>query len=562
MSTLAPASSALDPGARREAMFPVLTAGQLERVAAEGSRRAVRAGETLVEVDQPNVPFFAVVRGRVHVVRSPGCDDEEVIVEHGPGQFTGEVNLISGRPSLFELRVAEDGEVVEVPHDRVRDLVQTDPELGELLMRAFMLRRTELVHQGFGNVVLAGSTLCSGTMRIREFLTRNGHPHTFVDLDHDANVQELLDDFAVDVADMPVVITHGARILRNPSNRDIADALGFNEPVERGHVHDLVIVGAGPSGLAAAVYGASEGLDVMMIEANAPGGQAGSSSRIENYLGFPTGISGQDLAARAYTQAQKFGASVLIAKVATRLGCASRPYVLAVDGDGELAARTVIIATGAIYRRLDLPGIERFEGVGIYYGATAMEAQLCRDEEVVVVGGGNSAGQAAVFLATHARKVHVLVRGDGLARSMSRYLVRRIETNPAIELHVGAQLSGVDGNVHLESVRWRNGAGEESRDIRHVFVMTGAEPATRWLEGCVALDGKGFVKTGPDLSPDDLREAKWPLRRAPHLLETSLPNVYAIGDVRSGNVKRVASAAGEGSIAIAFCHRAFAEAEA
>jgi thioredoxin reductase (NADPH) len=537
-------------------MFPVLTAEQIARVAACGTKRAVEAGEVLIEVEKANANFYLVTRGRLEAVRGPGAR-EEVLVVHGPGQFTGEVNLISGRPSLVQVRAGEEGEVVELAQDRLLELVQTDVELSEILMRAFMLRRAALVARGSNDVVLAGSTQCSGTSRIREFLTRNGHPHTFIDLEHDPGVQKFLDHFGVGVDDIPVLICPGERVLRNPSNKDIADFLGFNEPVERGQVHDVLIIGAGPAGLAAAVYGASEGLGIMVLEAKAPGGQAGSSSKIENYLGFPAGISGQELADRAYTQAQKFGAGVMIAKVATRLDCARRPYVVEIDGEARVEAKTVIIATGAQYRRLTLPGFERFEGVGIYYGATWVEAQLCRDAEVVVVGGGNAAGQAAAYLAQHVKKVHMLVRAGGLAETMSRYLVRRIETSDAIELRTETELTALDGKVHLESVRWRNTrtGEEESRDVGHVFVMTGAEPATKWLVGCLALDANGFILTGPDLSEDDLKAAGWKPRRSPHLLETSLPGVFAVGDVRAGNVKRVASAAGEGSIAIAFCHR-------
>ena len=323
----------------------------------------------------------------------------------------------------------------------------------------------------------------------------------------------------------------------------------------------MVVVGAGPSGLAAAVYAASEGLDVLVVETNAPGGQAGSSSNIENYLGFPTGISGQDLAGRAYTQAQKFGAQIVIAKGARELACARRPYAVQIDDDLRVAARTVIIATGAGYRRLDLENLAQFEGAGVYYGATFIEAQLCRDDEVVVVGGGNSAGQAAVFLAQHARRVYMLVRSRGLAETMSRYLIRRIEDNPQITLLTETEIVALDGDSELERVEWqhRPSGQTETHDIRHVFVMTGALPSTAWLDGCLALDAKGFIKTGTDLLPEELAAARWPLARSPHLLETSLPGVFAVGDVRGGNIKRVASAVGEGSIAVAFVHRVLNE---
>jgi thioredoxin reductase (NADPH) len=322
-------------------------------------------------------------------------------------------------------------------------------------------------------------------------------------------------------------------------------------------LRDVVIVGAGPAGLAAAVYGASEGLDVLVLESNAPGGQAGSSSRIENYLGFPTGISGQELTGRAHAQAQKFGAHIQIARGASRFAGDRQPYVLQTDDGPNISTRAVIIATGAEYRRLPLNNLSQFEGAGVYYAATPMERQLCVGEEVVVVGGGNSAGQAAVFLASTAKRVHMLIRGDGLARTMSRYLIRRIEDNPAIELHTRTEIVALEGEGHLERVQWRDERTGDvgSRDIRHVYMMTGAAPNTGWLDGCVVLDGNGFIKTGPDLSPEDLQAARWPLSRRPYLLETSRPGVFAVGDVRSGNIKRVASAVGEGSIAVAFVHQ-------
>ena len=358
-------------------------------------------------------------------------------------------------------------------------------------------------------------------------------------------------------ADVPVVICRDDAVLRNPSNQQIAECLEFNTAIDQIHVRDVVVVGAGPAGLAAAVYAASEGLDVLVVESSAPGGQAGSSSRIENYLGFPTGISGQELTARAYSQAQKFGAEIIIAKRATSLGCERQRYAVRIDDGLPVPARAVIIATGAEYRKPPLENLGRFEGAGIYYAATAMEAQLCVGEEVVVVGGGNSAGQAAVFLAQSARRVHVLIRGNGLAESMSRYLVRRLEDNDAIVLHVRTEIVTVEGDRHLERVRWRdNATGEtETHDLRHVFIMAGAVPNTSWLHGCVALDANGFIRTGPDVSAEDLTAAGWPLARPPYLLETSRPGIFAVGDVRGGNVKRVASAVGEGSIAVAFVHQ-------
>ena len=541
-------------------MFPTLTPAQIARIAEHGSARPIRAGEVLFEAGDPAVPFFVIRAGRVEMLQPTGAG-ETLVTTHEPGQFTGEVNMLSGRRSLVRARAAEPGEVIELGRDSLLALVQNDSELGEIFLRAFILRRVELIAHGIGDAVLVGSNHSPGTLRAREFLTRNGHPYTYIDLDHDTGVQDLLDHFHIVAADVPVLICRGELVLRNPTNQQIADCLGFNVAIDPTHIRDLVIVGAGPSGLAAAVYGASEGLDVLVLESSSPGGQAGSSSKIENYLGFPTGISGQELTARAYTQAQKFGAQLMIAKGARKLACARKPYALEIDDGPRVPARTVIIATGAEYRQLALPNLSQFDGAGVYYGATFMEAQLCTGEEVIVVGGGNSAGQAAVFLAQTARCVHMLVRSDGLAETMSRYLIRRIEDNPAIELRTRTEVIALEGEDHLERVRWRDQqtGATETRDIRHIFVMTGATPSTHWLADCLVLDVKGFIKTGPDLSRDELATAGWPLARAPYLLETSLPGVFAVGDVRSGNVKRVASAVGEGSIAVSFVHRVLHE---
>ena len=550
----------LTAGTRADQMFPTLTPAQVARVAAHGRVRRVDQGDVLVEAGQQTARFFVVTEGLIEVVRPIGAAEDSVALFR-PGQFTGEVNVLSGRRGFGRVRAAEPGEVIEVDRENLLTLVQTDSELSEILMRAFLLRRVQLIARGLGDVVLVGSTHCAGTLRIKEFLTRNGHPHTYLDLDRDAGVQDLLDRFRVGVADIPVVICRCTVVLRNPTNQQIAECLGFIDAIDRTHLRDLVVVGAGPAGLAAAVYAASEGLDVLVLESTAPGGQAGASSRIENYLGFPTGISGQELAARAYNQAQKFGAQLMVGNDAKRLTCDRQPYTLELDEGPRVPARAVIIASGAEYRRLSIANLAQFEGTGVYYAATFMEAQLCGGDEVVVVGGGNSAGQAAVFLAQTARRVHMLVRSSGLAETMSRYLIRRIEDHPAIVLHVRTEIVGLEGDHHLERVTWRdNQSGRvETLDIRHVFSMTGAMPSTAWLQGCLALDARGFIKTGPDLSPEDLAAARWPLGRAPHLLETSLPGVFAVGDVRSGSVKRAASAVGEGSIAIAAVHQVLHE---
>jgi thioredoxin reductase (NADPH) len=547
---------------RAEQVFPILDAAQLARVAAHGRTRTVASGEVLVGAGDQHYSFFVVTAGQLEVMHASAVGDELVTL-HQPGQFTGEMNLLTGRRALTTIRVAAAGTVLELQRDELLGLVQTDGELSEIFMRAFILRRVLLIDRSFGDVVLLGSAFSPGTLRVKEFLSRNAHPYSYVDLDREEGVQELLDRFHVSLSDVPVVICRGEVVLRNPSNEAIADCIGFNEGVDldETRIRDVVIVGAGPAGLGAAVYAASEGLDVLVIESSSPGGQAAASSRIENYLGFPAGISGQELAGRAFSQAEKFGAQMMIAHGVTRLGCERRPYAIETENGTRVLGRTIIIATGAEYRGLLVDNVARFNGAGVYYGATPLESQLCGGEDVIVVGGANSAGQAAVFLAETARRVIMLVRSGSLSGTMSRYLVRRIEENPAIEVHTRSEITGVEGDGHLERVRWRSaGAADETMaPIRHVFVMAGAVPATLWLGGCVALDDRGFIKTGPALTRDDLASARWPLPRPPHLMETSLPAVFAIGDVRAGNIKRVASAVGEGAIAVAFVHQVLGE---
>ena len=543
------------PGAKPDDMFPALTPEQQARVAAHGRVRQVDESETVVEANAEPNKFFVVVTGQLNLLRVSD-DLEEVVAVCRPGMFTGELNVLSGRRGLVRIQAAEASELIEIDRESLIALVQTDSELSDIFLRAFILRRLELIARGISDLVLIGSSHSLDTLRIKEFLTRNYQPYSYIDLERDADVQELLDRFKVAIADLPVLICRGSVVLRNPTNQEITACLGFNEGIDRAHVRDLIVVGAGPAGLAAAVYGASEGLDVLVLESDSPGGQAGTSSKIENYLGFPTGISGQELAGRAYTQAQKFGAQVLVAKNAKGLACDRRPYAVQIDNGERVAARTIVIASGAQYRKLRLQNLSRFEGAGVYYGATHLEAQLCGGEEVIVVGGGNSAGQAAVFLAQTARRVYMLVRADGLADKMSRYLIRRIEESPTIDLRTNSEVISLEGTDYLEQVQWRdNKTGSvETHNVSALFSMIGAVPNSSWLEGCVACDAGGFIKTGSDLSPEDLAQAHWPLTREPHLLETSLPGVFAVGDVRGGNVKRVASAVGEGSIVVSFVH--------
>jgi thioredoxin reductase (NADPH) len=523
--------------------------------------RKVAPGEILFQPDDSNVPFFVLLSGRMEIVQ-PDLWGERPITTHGPGQFTGEITMISGQRCIVRGRVTEAGEFLEVSAEGLRSLVASDAELSEIFMRAFILRRLALISHGYGNVVLMGSRHCANTLRLREFLGRNAHPYTYVDLDSDKTSQELLDRFDVKTSQVPVVICNGQTVLRNPSPQQLADCLGFNVSIDQSQIRDLIIVGAGPSGLAAAVYAASEGLDVLVIETDSPGGQAGSSSKIENYLGFPTGVSGQELASRAITQAQKFGARMMVAHKVVQLNCGRRPYEVVLDNFNTLSARAIVISTGAQYNKPPLDNLSKFEGQGVYYGATYIESQLCEDEEVVVVGGGNSAGQAAVYLSQSARKVHLLVRSGGLSETMSRYLIQRITDNSSIEKHFKTEIVALQGEDRLERVCWteKSSGVTSMHDIRHVFIMAGASPRTDWLQGCVALDDKGFILTGRDLDASTgLVPTAWSLTRPPQMLETSLPGVFAVGDVRSGNVKRVASAVGEGAIAIHLVHRALAE---
>jgi len=425
-------------------------------------------------------------------------------------------------------------------------------------MRAFILRRVGLLASHAGDVILLGSSQSAGTLRLQQFLTRNSFPFVNLDVNSDAAVEGLLERFHIKPEEIPVVLCRGEVVLKNPSNEEVAACLGMNQIIDDNRVRDVIIVGAGPSGLAAAVYAASEGLDVLVLETGTPGGQAGSSSKIENYLGFPTGISGLALAARARVQAQKCGAEIRTAYSALKLNCGERPYSIELGKGAAVPARAIILATGAEYRQLALDNASRFLGTGIYYAATATEVRRCEMKDVVVVGGGNSAGQAAVFLAGKCSHVHLLVRGAGLADTMSNYLVRRIDETGNITLHVRTEIAALEGDAQLERVIWKttpHGA-LETNAIGHVFLMTGAVPSTRWLRGCIALNDKGFVRTGSDLTAADLAAEKWPASRLPQSFETNWPGIFAVGDVRCGSVKRVAAAVGEGSACVQQVHQA------
>jgi thioredoxin reductase (NADPH) len=542
---------------RQAQMFPQLSAAQIARLEPHGTHRHVNKGEILSEPGERNRPMLVVLSGSIEVVQ-PGMSGEVLVTVHTAGSFAGEMSTLQGVGSLVRTRVREAGDVLVIPEEHLRTIVQTDAELSELFMRAFILRRVGLIESQAGDVILLGSSQSAGTLRLQQFLTRNSFPFVNLDVNADPCGQALLERFHINVGDVPVVLCRGEVVLKNPSNEEVAACLGMNQRIDDDRVRDLIVVGAGPAGLAAAVYGASEGLDVLVLETGTPGGQAGSSSKIENYLGFPTGISGLALAARARVQAQKFGAEIRTAYTAIQLNCDQRPYAVQLGGETRVRARSIIIATGAEYRQLSIENASHYLGVGIYYAASAIEARRCERQEVIVVGGGNSAGQAAVFLAGKCRHVHLLVRSKGLADSMSQYLIRRIAETPNITLHVSTEITALQGEEQLERVTWKTAPDDipATHSIGHVFLMTGAAPSTRWLKGCIALNDKGFVRTGSDLTAADLGTANGFAARLPQSFETNWPGVFAVGDVRCGSVKRVAAAVGEGSACVQQVHQA------
>jgi thioredoxin reductase (NADPH) len=546
-------------GDRRHQAFPVLDEAQSAVLASYGQRRSYSAGEVLFSEGDRHAPMFVLLSGRVAVERNT-IHGPHRLATHGPGAFTGEVGTLAGRGAIATARAVEDTEVIAIDEEALRQLVVAEADLSELIMRAYILRRVALIEDKCGGTILIGSTHSSDTLRLREFLIRNGQPVAYFDLQLHEGSAMLLQRYGVAAADIPVLISASGAVFRNPGNRAAADAIGLSPDRMDGKRYDVVVAGAGPAGLAAAVYAASEGLRVAVLDMKAPGGQAGTSSKIENYFGFPTGISGQALAGRGLSQARKFGAEVAVPVEVARLECsgadhdAAPCYRLEMDNGERIETRALIIATGARYRKPDLPNLLRYEGRGVYYGASFMEATLCARKEVIVVGGGNSAGQAAVFLAAHASHVHVMVRGKGLAASMSHYLIQRLHAAHNITIHTETSIVELAGNEELERVRCRRGQ-DAVRDypVEHLFLFLGAAPNTAWLNDCIALDGQGFVLTGPDLPAE-----RWTLPRSPYFLETSRPGVFAVGDVRSGSVKRVATAVGEGAAAIQALHAVLA----
>ncbi|WP_435007824.1 FAD-dependent oxidoreductase [Tundrisphaera lichenicola] len=545
-------------GITKEDISPRLTDEQIRRVSGYGSRERLSPESLLFDEGNTHIDFFVILSGRVEIRQYSG-EGFRLVVEAGPGSFVGDPATLSGSAAVVQAWVAEEAEVLRVSPASFQRLVVEDSELSDLILRTFLIRRSALIEKGHSSIKLIGSRFARETHRIREFLTRNNQPFTFLDLEKDPGVATLLEKFGVGVDETPIILHRDRDICRNPSDEDIADELGLNV-VPTDELCDVIVVGSGPAGLASSVYAASEGLSVTSIDNSPPGGQAGTSSKIENYLGFPTGISGRDLADRAAMQAQKFGARLANPVRAVSLRREGANFEVTFADGRKIRGRSVVIATGAKYRRLEVAEADRFEGCGIYYGATAMESDLCNGRDVVIVGGGNSAGQGAVFLARCARSVHIVIRRDDLADTMSRYLIRRIEETPNIHVHPRTCVTGLAGGECLESIELTTeGQAPRTIDSGHLFLFIGALPCTAWLDGTLAMDEKGFIKTGADLLPHELHCFGWPGEKPPTLFETSMPRVYAVGDARSGSVKRVASAVGEGSIVVQFIHRALNE---
>lgn len=539
----------------RYGAFPRLTTEQLQDLAAQGERRRTTEGEVLYREGEPFREFLAILGGTVEIVQDHGGPEERTVAVHGPGRFLGELALLEGEVAFDSAVVREAGEILAVPVERQRALVGRDPVLGDLILRAYLGRRYLLIGLGAGFRIL-GSCFSPDTLRLREFAARNRLPHRWVDLEKDKEAEALLRRFAVRPEETPVVIWKGEQVLRNPGNAELARLIGLPAPSPETGRCDVMVVGAGPAGLAAAVYGASDGLTTVTVDAVATGGQAGTSSRIENYLGFPSGISGGELIERAVLQAHKFGARLMVPAQVSGLTPQDDEYVVTFTDGSRTRADAVVLASGVWYRRLEVPGIDRLEGISVYYAATVHEAGLCQADPVAVVGGGNSAGQAALFLANHASRVHLLVRGGDLNADMSRYLVDQVEQHRKIEVLLHSEVRGVRGEEKLESLTVEDNTSGERREVRAaaLFVFIGARPRTEWLRDVLALDDKGFVLTGADAQAA-ADATRWdPLGRGPLLLETTLPGVFAAGDVRSGSVKRVASAAGEGAMAIRLVH--------
>jgi thioredoxin reductase (NADPH) len=535
--------------ARFEQTFPTFTAAEIARVERFGEKRRYGHRERIAETGKPSPGMIVIISGQIAITQRDGLGHVSPVIDFGPGNFLGETGQLSGRASFIDAHAEGEVTAIVTAPEQLRRLLIAEAELGERIMRALILRRVNLIQSGIGGPLLVGQPSLPGVIRLQNFLSRNGNPYHLVDPATDAEAATLIKSSSAALSDLPSVVTADGSVLHNPTEAALARAIGMSAPRAMKAAYDVAIVGAGPAGLATSVYAASEGLSVIAFDTRAFGGQAGASARIENYLGFPTGISGQALAGRAFNQAQKFGVEMAIPCEIMGLDCSKADGFFALERDGKqrIRARSVVIATGARYRRPVVSDLQSYEGKGVWYWASPIEAKLCSGQEVVIVGGGNSAGQAAVFLSTVAARVHVIVRGSGLAESMSQYLVDRIAAEPNVVLHTRTELVALRGTPEggVERVRWRDHSTdlEHEVDIRNVFVFIGADPATGWLSGCgVAVDKAGFVVTGPAADP----------LRTP--LETSVPGVFVVGDVRSGSVKRVGSAIGEGAQVVAALH--------
>jgi thioredoxin reductase (NADPH) len=546
-SNLSMAMNDGDLRARDPQRFPRLDDDMAQRIRAYGTEESVPAGTLLFQRGQRGVDFFFVIEGAIQVFNIDHDQQIKIITTHSHHQFSGEIDQLSYRQILASGLTMLETRLIRIKREGLLRLMVAETDIGEIIMRAFILRRIGLIQLGSGGVVIIGSGHDGDTLRLQRFLVRNGYPYRLLDMETDADAHKLIMSTELTPSQLPVVMVPDHDLLKNPTTAELADSLGLTESIDIGRIYDVVVVGAGPAGLAATVYAASEGLDTLVIEGLAPGGQAGTSSKIENYLGFPTGISGQDLAGRAQIQAQKFGARLAISRYAVGLECASHPYRVRLDDGQLITARAVVIATGARYRKLDVSGYNQYEGQGIHYAATPMEGQLCAKEQVVVVGGGNSAGQAAVFLSRLTAHVHVLIRAAGLAATMSDYLIQRIQQSNKITLHTETEVVGLSGMDRLQNITWMHRPSGErvTMPIANMFVMVGAEPNTDWLCGCLQLDPKGFVSTGSNVEGQS----------ATTIYATSRPGIFAVGDVRSGSVKRVASGVGEGAAVVASIHR-------
>jgi thioredoxin reductase (NADPH) len=537
-----------------EVAFPTLSDADIAGFARFGAERPIAQGEILFAEGDRGFCFFVVLAGTVEIVEhSSGV--ERLVATHPAKTFTGDVDQLTGRSALVTARVSEAGRVLQLGAAALRQAVEALPELGERVLKAFLARRALLLSQGFQGVKIIGSSYSPEAHQLRDFATRNQVPFTWIDVERDEQAESLLEHFGVAASATPVVISRDGKLYSRPSLAQFANCAGHEATLEPGRVFDLAIVGAGPSGLAAAVYAASEGLATVMFDATAAGGQAGTSSRIENYLGFPAGISGAELTRNALLQAQRFGAQVSVPDRVVKLRLENGYRVLVLESGAEVHARCVLVASGVEYRRLPIPRLADFDGAGVYHAATEMEARMCRGDDVVVVGAGNSAGQAIVYLSQFARRVHVVLRGDELAKSMSRYLVDRVEHIENVMVHRACEVKGLDGDTRLRGVTLTYGNGQSADiDASALFLFIGAAPYTSWLANCVQLDPKGFVLTGDAIPRDAIVEPTWPAGRAPMLLETSLPGVFAAGDARAGSMKRVSAAVGEGAMAVSLVH--------